>query len=151
MRLTCRLSSTLPRGETWLHVAIHVLARLFALLLSALSVFLQIVCDDEGSRSAGRKCDAILVAGIYALVSGVVGNVWLLGLAVFSFVFVLELAPHGAAIDEVLVINVYILVSALVALWICFRQFCASESESRIQTPYAPVATTGETMDCEMV
>jgi hypothetical protein len=141
----------LPRGETWLHVTIHVVARLLALLLSALSVFLQILCDDEGSRSAERKCDAILVAGIYALVSGVIGNVWMLCLAVFSFVFVLELVPHGATMDEVLVINVYILLSALLALWICFRQLCASESEARIQTPYEPVATTGETIDCEMV
>lgn len=147
MRLACRLSSMLPRGQTWLHVSIQVSARLLALMFSALSVFVQIFCY-QGTRSSEKECDAILVAGIYALASAVIGNVWMFGLAVFTFVFALDLAPYGVTEkSEVLMINVYFLFSALVALWICFRQFCTTESEGRMQTPYVPVATNSASIE----
>jgi hypothetical protein len=43
---------------------------------------------------------------------------------------------------------VYFLFSALVALWICFRQFCTTESEGRImQSPYVPVATSSASIE----
>jgi hypothetical protein len=141
--LTCRFSSMLPRGETWVHVAIQVSARLVALLFSALSVFLQLFCDD-GSRSSDKKCDVILVAGIYAFLAGAIGNLWMFCLAVFTFVFAVDLIPNGISDSSAMVmINIYLLFSALAALWICHRQFCASQSEARIKNPYVPVSTTG--------
>ena len=144
MRLTCNLSSMVPRGQTWLHVAIQVLARLLALLFTALTVFLQLVCGDA-TTMAYKECDTVLVAGIYALVSGAIGNLWMFCLAVFTFVFALDLVPNGLSANTTMVIfNVYLVCSALVALWICRRQFCASESEARTPAPYVPVASTGD-------
>jgi hypothetical protein len=145
--LTCRLSSMLPRGESWAYVSIQVSARLVALLFSALSVFLQIFCDD-GSRSSDKKCHVILVAGIYALVAGAIGNLWMFCLAIFTFVFAVDLIPNGISDSSATVmINVYLLFSALAALWICHRQFCASQSEARIPAPYVPVSTRCESIE----
>jgi hypothetical protein len=145
--LTCRFSSVLPRGETWVRVAIQVSARLVALLISALSVFLQIFCDD-GSRSSDKQCDLIIVAGIYAFLAGAIGNLWMFCLAAFTFLFAVDLIPNGISDHSArMVINVYLLFSALAALWICHRQFCASLSEARIQNPYVPVSTTGESIE----